>query len=257
MLNKKPQIVLITGATGAIGSALVRYYARAGVKLIIQGRSQDQLASLAEDCRASQSEVETVSLDLTDRVALSDWMDALLQETVPDLVIANAGMNIDIGPEGRGESWEATERLLELNVRATCYIAHKMASAMRKRGKGRLVLISSLAAWFGLPVTPAYSASKAAVKAYGEALSGWLHGSGVSVTVVMPGYVRSAMCDAMPGPKPFLWQPERAARHIAERVAKGRVRVCFPFPLSLGCWLLAVLPAGFSYRLLRLLGYGG
>jgi short-subunit dehydrogenase len=129
--------------------------------------------------------------------------------------------------------------------------------AMRRKGGGQLVLVSSLAAWFGLPVTPAYSASKAAVKAYGEGLRGWLHGSGVSVTVVMPGYVHSAMCDAMPGPKPFLWQPDRAAQHIAARVAKRRARISFPFPLNWGCWWLAVLPAGLSHRVLRLLGYGG
>ncbi len=257
MKARKPKSVVVTGATGAIGSALARYYAEPGVKLYLQGRRHDVLEEVADACRVQGADVMTVALDLRHRDDLTLWLDDLLRQTVPDLVFANAGMNIDTGPDGAGESWQSTEQLLELNIRATFYLAHRMAMAMRARGKGQLVLISSLAAWFGLPVTPAYSASKAAVKAYGEGLRGWLQGSGVTLTVVMPGYVRSDMCEAMPGPKPFLWSPDRAARHIARRVALGRARVSFPFPLNWGCWWLAVLPAGVSHRLLRLLGYGG
>lgn len=257
MSVSKLKRIVVTGATGAIGSALARHYAEPGVTLCLQGRRRDQLGRVAEDCRARGAQVVTTALDLTHREALTEWVDELLRQGVPDLVFANAGMNIDTGPDGAGESWQATEQLLELNVRAACYLTHRMAAAMRECGRGQLVLISSLAAWFGLPVTPAYSASKAAIKAYGEGIRGWLHGSGVTVTVVMPGYVRSDMCDAMPGPKPFLWLPDRAARHIARKVAAGRSRVSFPFPLNWGCWWLAVLPAGLSHRLLRLMGYGG
>jgi len=257
MKQKTPGIVLITGATGAIGSALAVEYARVGVHLYLQGRNTDLLNEVAEECRSAGAQVTEKSLDLCDRLALSQWLDELLAHTVPDLVFANAGANTDTGPEGAGESWEAIEQLLELNVRSTLYLLHRLATVMREQGSGQLVLISSLAAWFGLPVTPAYSASKAAVKAYGEGLKGWLEGSGVSVSVVMPGYVSSPMCHAMPGPKPFIWQPDRAARYIVSRVAAGRARISFPFPLNWGCWWLSVLPAGLSHRMLRLVGYGG
>jgi len=257
MKQKTPGIVLITGATGAIGSALAVEYARAGVHLYLQGRNTDLLNEVAEKCRAAGARVTEKSLDLCDRPALSQWMDELLSHIAPDLVFANAGINTDTGPDGAGEIWEATEQLLELNVRSTLYLLHRLATVMREQGSGQLVLISSLAAWFGLPVTPAYSASKAAVKAYGEGLKGWLEGSGVSVSVVMPGYVSSPMCHGMPGPKPFIWQPDRAARYIANRVAAGRARISFPFPLNWGCWWLSVLPAGLSHWLLRLFRYGG
>ena len=257
MTGNQSGTILITGATGAIGSALAQHYARPGVHLVLQGRNGKKLNQMADHCRAAGARVTGTQIDLCERSALAQWLDDLLAHSIPDLVFANAGINIDTGPENEGESWQATEQLLELNVRSTFYLLHRMATAMRTQGRGQLVLISSLAAWFGLPVTPAYSASKAAVKAYGEGLSGWLDGSGVCVTVVMPGYVSSAMCHAMPGPKPFLWQPEKAVRTIAKSVAKKRARVSFPFPLNWGCWWLSVLPAGLSHWLLRLFRYGG
>jgi hypothetical protein len=72
----------------------------------------------------------------------------------------------------------------------------------------------------------------------------------------MPGYVKSPMCDDMPGPKPFVWTPERAARVIQKGLARDKARISFPFPLNFGSWWLAVLPAAWSVRILRWLGYG-
>ncbi|HNI73520.1 MAG TPA: SDR family NAD(P)-dependent oxidoreductase, partial [Accumulibacter sp.] len=106
-----------------------------------------------------------------------------------------------------------------------------------------------------LPITPSYCASKAGLKAYGEALRGWLAPEGIWINVVMPGYVESKMCREMPGPKPFLWSPERAAAYIRRGLARNRARISFPFPLNFGTWWLAVLPAGLSWRILRLLNY--
>ena len=134
--------------------------------------------------------------------------------------------------------------------------AQAVLAALRQRGSGQVALVSSLAGYFGLPVTPSYSASKAGLKAYGEALRGWLAPEGIAVNVIMPGYVQSPMCDAMPGPKPFLWTPEQAARAILQGLARNKARISFPFPLNFGCWWLAVLPAGVSQRIVRWLGYG-
>src|SRR5690606_16737126 len=98
-------------------------------------------------------------------------------------------------------------------------------------------------------------ASKAAVKAYGESLRGLLAGEGIRVNVVMPGYVESAMCNAMPGPKPFLWNAGRAAIRIRKGLQADKARISFPFPLNLGTWFLAMLPPAVSLIILRWLGY--
>lgn len=256
-MTQPPGCVLITGASGAIGSALALQYAAHGVRLILQGRKAHRLQALADACRARGAQVSLKELDLRDLAGLRAWLAEACDATPPDLVIVNAGMNTDIGPRRQGEPWDEVLALLQTNLVAAVATVHAVLPAMRARRQGQIALISSLAGYFGLPVTPAYSASKAALKAYGESLRGWLAPEGVRVSVVMPGYVASPMCDAMPGPKPLLWPPERAARAIRMGLARNRARISFPFPLNWGCWWLAVLPAALSQRIVRWLGYGG
>lgn len=249
--------VLITGAAGAIGASLAREYAAPGVELHLHARRLDALTTLAADCRSVGAEVICHGLDLSDCEKTRLWFETLHAEFPVDLLILNAGVNTDIGPHGDGESWDDVLRLIDVNVRSTIALAHAAVPGMRRRRHGQIVLISSLAAYFGLPVTPSYCASKAAVKAYGEALRGWLQPFGIRVNVVMPGYVSSAMCDAMPGPKPFLWQPEKAACYIRRGLERNQARISFPFPLNLGAWFLAALPASVSQWIVNMLGYRG
>ena len=246
--------ILITGASSAIGGALAGIYARRGVVLYLHGRNEARLTEVAEHCRAKGAEVMIQLLDLRDVTSLQSWSESL---GALDLVIVNAGMNIHIGPAGEPEPWDDVEALLDVNLKAAMAIVQAILPAMRARGRGQIALLSSLAGYFGLPVTPSYCASKAGLKAYGEALRGWVGPHGIRVNVVMPGYVESPMCDDMPGPKPFLWKPEKAAKVIRNGLQRDKARISFPFPLNLGTWFLAVLPAGLSIRIVHWLGYGG
>lgn len=251
----QPDTILITGATGAIGRALALEYAGPGRTLILLGRTQSALDELSAHCQALGCRVVTLLLDLRDREALMEQLGELGTRETIDLAIINAGVNTNIGPDGSGEQWDKVQELLEVNVMASLATVQAILPAMRGRGRGQIALISSLAAYYGLPLTPSYSASKAALKAYGEALRGWLAPEGIRVNVVMPGYVESDMCTAMPGPKPFLWSAERAARVIRRGLAADRPRISFPFPLNLGCWLLSVIHPALAQRILRLLNY--
>ncbi len=250
-----PLTILITGATGAIGRALALEYAGAERSLLLLGRNECALDEVAQECRQRGSRVVTLVLDLRKRAALMEQLGELGKRETIDLAIINAGVNTNIGPDGAGEQWDKVEELLEVNVMASLATIQAILPAMRSRRRGQIALISSLAAYYGLPLTPSYSASKAALKAYGEALRGWLAPEGIRVNVVMPGYVESDMCQAMPGPKPFLWSAERAARVIRRGLAADRPRISFPFPLNLGCWLLSVIHPSLAQRILRLLNY--
>lgn len=254
MNTSPPTRIVITGATSAIGSALAQSYARPGAELYLHGRNAGLLANVAARCRDAGARVHEFCLDIREFARLHAWLSGL---DALDLVVVNAGMNIHIGPGGEPETWDDAEALLDVNLKAAMLTAQAVLPAMRARGQGQIAFMSSLAAYFGLPVTPAYCASKAGIKAYGEAIRGWLAPEGIRVSVIMPGYVRSPMCDAMPGPKPFLWSPQRAAVAIRRGLARNKARISFPFPLALGCWFLAVLPARISGYIVRLLGYGG
>lgn len=252
-----PRTVLITGATGGIGSALAEIYAEPGVTLILQGRNTDRLAELTTLTEERGARVVTMALDVLDRDRLASWLQAVCAEQSVDLVIAAAGLNTHIGPQGEGERWSEAQALIEVNVLAAMATVEAVLPSFRARGQGQIALLSSLAAYFGLPVTPSYCASKSAIKAYGEAMRGWLALEGIRVNVVMPGYVESKMCRDMPGPKPFLWPADRAARAIRRGLERNQARISFPFPLNFGTWCLAVLPPEVSERIVRLLGYCG
>ena len=251
-----PACVLITGATGGIGSALALEYARAGTRtLVLHGRNRTQLDKLAQECAALGARTVLHAQDIRDHQALMQWLADVSAAVAPDLVIANAGVNINTGPDGRGESWDDMHRLFDVNIKAVMATVHACLPAMRARGNGQIALISSLAAWRGLPETPSYSASKAAVKVYGEAMRDLLAQEGVKINVVMPGYVESQMCFDMPGPKPFLWKADKAARAIRRGLEKNKARISFPFPLNLGCFLLSIVHPAASGWILKRLGY--
>ncbi len=109
-----PRSLLITGATGAIGSALARHYAAPDTHLILHGRDLERLDAVADACRLAGADVETSRVDLTDDAALTEWLEHL---TLPDIVIANAGQNLHAEPGCEMEDWEATSRLLAINLR--------------------------------------------------------------------------------------------------------------------------------------------
>ncbi|CAI8740500.1 Short-chain dehydrogenase [Pseudomonas sp. IT-P253] len=255
-LHKKPRCILITGATGGIGGALAPAYAAPGVTLILQGRRTERLEEMAEQCRAAGARVILHALDVQDLEAVRGWITRISETEQPDLIIAGAGLNTATGPNAEDEVWELSQAVIEVNVMAAIATVQAALPAMRARKHGQIALFSSLAGWRGLPATPSYSASKAAIKAYGESMRDLVAADGVRINVIMPGYVESKMCLEMPGPKPLLWNPDKAAQRIRRGLAANQARISFPFPLNLGCWALGVIPPRMSSVILRWLDYG-
>jgi NADP-dependent 3-hydroxy acid dehydrogenase YdfG len=225
------------------------------VTLILQGRRTERLEEMAGQCRAAGARVILQALDVRDLVAVREWIGLISETEQPDLIIVGAGVNTATGPNSEDEDWVQSQALIEINVMAAIATVQAALPAMRARKHGQIALFSSLAGWRGLPVTPSYSASKAAIKAYGEAMRDLVAADGVRINVIMPGYVESKMCFEMPGPKPLLWNPDKAAQRIRRGLAADQPRISFPFPLNLGCWALSVIPPRMSSVILRWLDY--
>jgi short-subunit dehydrogenase len=254
---KHPVTVLITGATGGIGEALARRYAQPGQTLLLHGRDRAKLGAVARACETRGARVVCVVFDLCDAAGAETTLRTLSNEHAIDLAIINAGVGRMIGAGEEVESWEVAKTVLAVNLDGAIASIAGVLPEMRRRGSGQIAVISSLEAYFGLPVTPIYCASKSALKAYGEALRGWLAPQGIAVNVVLPGFVRTPMSDRFLGPKPWMLSPDRAAMLIQRGLEGNRARIAFPRVLAWGMWWLAVLPASWSQWLVRVLGYGG
>ncbi len=255
-MNHKVFHVLITGASNGIGASLALQYAKNGKTLSLIARNESRLNEIVKKCQSYGAQVTPYIVDVNETDALQQTIADIDRKNPIDLVIANAGVTSNIGPNGEEEPWSDVKHLVNTNLLGAMATLSPLISPMRKRGQGQMAVVSSLAAYRGLPITPAYCASKAGIKAYGEALRGLLRNDGVGVSVVMPGFVISDMSDKFPGKKPFMITSEKAAEIIEKGITKNKARISFPFPLNVGTWFLSLLPASIADFLLDKLSYG-
>ena len=238
---KNPQSILITGASSGIGEALARHYAADGVHLFLNGRDQNRLEVVQDDCTNLGAKVDIFVGNVTDETAMAVWLKSCDQTAPLDLVIANAG--IGVGTDASANFHLAANRTFDTNVNGVFNTIHPALEGMLERGRGQIAIVSSLAAFRGLAGTAAYSGSKAAVLAYGEGMRGTLADSGVEVSVVCPGYVRSRLTDRNDFKMPFFMEADKAVDIIARGLEKNKGRIVFPWPMMLVIQLALNLPS--------------
>ncbi|MDA0219293.1 MAG: SDR family NAD(P)-dependent oxidoreductase [Proteobacteria bacterium] len=241
-----PRSILITGASSGIGAALAHAYAAPGVTLFLGGRDGGRLETVAKACRDAGADVQARTVDVVDAEAMRGWLEEADGQAPLDLVVANAGTSAGSG--GRGESEAQARRIFAVNVDGAMNTVLPLLPAMTARGRGQIALVSSLAGFRGFPGAPAYCASKAALRVWGEGLRGLLAPQGIGVSVVCPGFVRTPMSDGNPYPMPMLMEAERAAAIIVAGLARNRGRIAFPWPLTWLVQAIAALPVGLTDR---------
>src|SRR5690242_19879064 len=248
-MTTSPRHILITGASSGIGEALALHYAAPGIALALIGRDRERLAVAADACRARGAVVESAAIDVTDREGLRAWIEGIDEVRAVDLVIANAGVSTGRGALGEDEA--AIRRVLAINIDGVLITVLPLLPRMIARRRGQIALMSSLAAFRGLPTGPSYSASKAAVKALGEAWRLKLASDGIRVSVICPGFVTTRMTARNNFRMPFLMSAEKAATIIAHGLARDQGRIAFPRPMAALSWLVGALPWRLSDAFLR------
>jgi short-subunit dehydrogenase len=235
-----PGHALITGASSGIGAALARALAAPGVRLSLSGRDEGRLEATAAACRAAGAAVEARCLDVTKAAAMAAWIAEAATARPLDLVIANAGISAGTGDGAEGP--DQTRRIFAVNLDGVVNTVLPAVAHMRPRAAGQIAIMSSVAGFRGLPSAPAYCASKAAVKAWGEGLRGALAAEGIAVSVVLPGFVDTPMTAVNRFPMPLRLSADAAAARILRGLERDRGRIAFPWPTVFAAWLSATLP---------------
>jgi short-subunit dehydrogenase len=244
-----PKSILITGASSGIGEALALAYAGPGVALALLGRDQVRLVRVAEACSRAGSHVEYATIDVADAKSMAEWIEYVHAQHPVDLVIANAG--ISGGTSGGTESESQTRRITEVNVEGVINTVLPLIPRMAQRQRGQIALMSSIASFRGLPGAPAYCASKAYIRVWGEALRPDLERRGITVSVICPGFVVSRMTATNKFRMPLLMPADHAARIIVEGLKRGKARISFPWRLYAVVQIIAALPQSLIDPLMR------
>jgi short-subunit dehydrogenase len=242
--------VLVTGAAHGIGNATARALARRGTPLGLIDRDAAALAEVTRLLKEEGATVASVAVDVTDREALLRAV-ADLTETLGaiEVLVACAGIGwLTLVPELDTSRLRQT---LDVNLVGVAQSIEAVLPGMIARGRGHVIGVASMAGYRGFPWMINYSASKAALIAYLEAMRPGLRRRGVTVTTACPGFVRTRMCTSIPYQRPVkMIEPEAAARYLI-RAIDFRSRNCvFPWTMRIGLAILKYMPDLFFDRLM-------
>lgn len=227
-------LALVTGASRGIGAELARVFAEHGHDLVVVAEDA-AIGDAAERLRRHGTEVHAVQADLAEPHGVEETDRAVIATGRP---LAAAALNAGVGSGGTFVSSNLVDelRLVDLNVRSTVHLAHRVLSPMVARGAGRVLLTSSIAATMPGSHQATYNASKSFVQSFAEAVADELRGTGVTVTSLMPGptatdfFRRAGLPDSLMGRAPKD-DPATVARQGYDALMAGRTAVVGGSPL--------------------------
>ncbi len=240
------QVAWITGAGSGIGRALAHEFAARGATVAVSGRRVGNLEDVAKEIEAAGGKALAVTCDVTDEDDVARAVAQVVRELGRlDIAVANAGFSV-MGSIGQltAEDWR---RQLDTNVVGAAMTA-KHALPHLEKSQGRIALVASVSAFVQAPKLGAYGASKAALRAIGQTLSLELHGTGVSCTLIHPGFVESEIAQvdnqgrhdpARPDkrPKNLMWSAKDAARVMADAIQARKREQVFTAHGKVGAFL--------------------
>ena len=229
-------VVWVTGGSAGIGRALALRFAAQGYRVAVTARRRDALALLA-----TETGITAYPGDVTDAARMVEIVAAIEREQGPiALAVLNAGVYHLAERDGfdAGLVW----RTIESNLGGAIRCLDPLLAAMLQRGRGQIAIVGSLAGYGGIPGSLAYGSAKAAMITMGEALRLTYAPRGLTIQVVNPGFVETAMTAPNDYPMPFMMSAAQAAARIATGLANGGFEIAFPLRLAWTMKAAALLP---------------
>ena len=252
------ELALVTGASSGIGLALARRFAAEDMDVVVTAEN-DQLTTVASELRALGTDVLLVQTDLRTSAGVNHlWSQIVTNGRPLDVAALNAGIGVG-GGTFLETDLDAHLDVIRLNVLGNVHLAKLVLSDMVTRGKGRVLITSSLVAAMPGPYQTTYNASKSFLQSFAEGLQTELRGSPVTVTALMPGaiqtpfFARAGMSSTLLG-RAGKGNPDTVARQAYEGLRRGDRRVVGGGVLSkAGAWLNTVLPDAAKARMQEIL----
>ena len=246
-----PARVLLLGGTSEIGLAILAALGLpASAEVILAGRDEHRLAVAGKELPA---QVRTVRYDATETGSHQAFVDGLFAESPVDLVVSAAGILVPQADCERDVALAAT--MVETNFTGHVSTLLAVATRMRAQGRGTIVVLSSVAAVRPRKANPVYGAAKTGLDAFARGLADLLHGSGVRVLLVRPGFVTGRMTAGMP-PAPLATTPEAVGAATAAALRGGKATVWVPPSLAGLALALRLVPRPL-WRRIAMLAPGG
>lgn len=222
---------MITGASSGIGRGLALAVARRGALVGVIARRAEALADLVDEIEGAKGKALALPGDVQNETSIRAAADQLRSAFGRiDILIANAG----VATTGDAAELAASTvaNVINTNVIGAANSVGAVVPEMVKQGSGQLVVISSLAAYRGLPKSAAYCASKAAVSAFFESLRLDLQPRGIDVTIIHPGFIKTALTAGRQAQMPFLMELDDAVGKIVGAIEKRKKSYAFPWQLA-------------------------
>ena len=255
-MDWKNKVVFLTGASSGIGEALAVAMAKRGAKLGLVARREELLKELAEKCERSGGKARYFAVDVTDANAVAEAAESLRNEFGKiDILIANAGIGGN-NAETRNLNPEAVAKVININLLGAVNAVSAVLPSMLENKSGRIVAVSSLAGFRGLPKSAAYSASKAGMTAFFESVRLDVQHKGVAVTIIQPGFIKTPLTSGRENKMPFLMELEDSIPLFLRAIERKKRFAAFPWQLAtivragkfFPAWLYDRIASGAKYR---------
>ena len=222
---------MITGASSGLGRGMALEIAARGGHLGLLARREDLLNEIVAEAKKKNVKAVAATADVRDAKAVREAADRFREELGPiDILIANAG--IGTADHAASLTAEHAANVIGINVLGAVNSVAAVLPEMVERKKGRLVAISSLAAYRGLAKSAAYCASKAALSAYFESLRIDLRQAGIGVTTIHPGFIKTDLTAGRGAKMPYLMELDDGVRKIVTAIEKEKKTYAFPWQLA-------------------------